>query len=820
MATRGNNKLAFQAISGREDFTDEQNQVRRKAMKIGEEIIEESCILLKNEGLLPLKKRKVNVFGAVAAQPYFGGKGSSCADNSRAVEFYTALEKEGIMYNPELYSLYKNWVKKKKVSLEEYPPEETTQKFQKSTIVSTIYEVFSRPYQKELPAKYLTEKRMQKAAEFSDTACYVMGRSGSEQHDMTPQELRLMKEERETIRCICRYFENVIIILNTANVFELGFIEEFSGIKAVLSIGFPARTGMNAVARILTDKACPSGHTTDTWYYRTNEHPAFPNVGRFRYRNAKGRSLLEYKEDIYVGYRYSETFLGKEEYKQKIQFPFGYGLSYTKFDWNRMSAVLTDEGLRISCQIQNTGSFAGKDLVQIYVRSPYTGKIEKPALVLAGFYKTKLLDPGQAEDVTLTIPLYDFASYSEQKEAYLLEAGEYGICFARNAHEVKEEATITLGEYIFDRDPDTGKEIHNRFAFARGTFQRLKRIDGASATCQPPTDEEKMAATEICNYPDLKKKPVLPKGLPYACGEDHRMMLSDLKGCSFEDVRWEWFLDQFTEQEMMETIVYGGYQTIDHERLGVPDTIASDGPAGIHDSVTQRSGISYPSGATVASAWNPSLAMALGESVGAESRYMHVQEWYGPSLNLHRSPFGGRCFEYYSEDPYLSGKLAAACVRGAQSQGLVCHIKHFALNEEDRERMHVHTWCSEQAIREIYIKPFEIVVKEGKALGVMSALNCIGEQWCGECSALLTGVLREEWEFRGCVVTDYAGMKYQRADTGVVAGNDLWLAPTGNGQYIKQLQQMLAADHDGTVAVLRQRVKNICYMVLHTHAMK
>lgn len=276
-------------------------------------------------------------------------------------------------------------------------------------------------------------------------------------------------------------------------------------------------------------------------------------------------------------------------------------------------------------------------------------------------------------------------------------------------------------------------------------------------------------------------------------------------------------MDQFTVEELAYLITHGGYETREIERLGIPASIASDGPAGIHDSYTARSGISYPSGTTIASTWNLELAEAYGIAIGTEASFMHVQAWYGPSMNLHRSPFGGRCFEYYSEDPLLSGKIAAAAVRGAQSRGLSCHIKHFALNEEDKHRLSVHTWASEQAIREIYAKPFEYAVKEGGATGVMSALNCIGEDWCGECEALLTGLLREEWGFCGCVVTDLAGAKYMKSVTGIRAGNDLWLAPMGNGLFEKPLLKAAAQAPGTMVPAMKKAAKGICYMLLHTN---
>lgn len=810
-----NNPLAFRTITGAEDFSPEEQILRENAKNIGQRIVEEGCVLLKNDGTLPLQTDRVSVFGAVAANPYFGGRGSACADNSFAIGFFTALEESGIRYHQPLYNLYKNWAKKGRASLNAYPKENTVQKFQQASVLSTVVEVFSAPYIKELPAAKLTDRIMREAAAFSDVALVMLGRSGSEQHDMKPEELRLFASERAMLDRVCSFFDKVIVLINTADVMELGFLEDYPQIRAALSMGFPARTGMRGVARILKGEVSPSGRTVDTWYYRTDAHPAFLNSGTFCYKNAKKRHFLMYKEDIYVGYRYAETFLDEDAYRKNIQFPFGYGLSYTAFRWENVSLQVQDQALEIQLKVTNTGSFSGKDVIQVYIRPPYTGKIEKPKKVLAAFAKTATLEAGQSETINLHFPLYDAASYDTANGCYVLEAGEYAAEIARNAHEPVAECGFTLEEVKFSRDPVTNRPIQNRFGDFEGSFKKLTRKNPAVLMPEPPVDHDYIAPESVVNY--LKDQvPVLGGQMP-SLGMDHGIKLSDLRGKAWDDPLWEKFLAQFTAEEMIRLITHGGYQTTKNDRLGLPETIASDGPGGIHDSVTCRSGISYPCGTVIASTWNAELAQQYGAAVGAEASFMHVQEWYAPSLNIHRSPFGGRCFEYYSEDPLLVGKIGAAVVRGAQSQGLVCYIKHFALNEEDAHRMSVHTWCSEQAIREIYTKPFEMAVKEGGANGVMSALNCIGVTWAGECAPLLTGLLRQEWDFHGCVVTDFANMKYQRCDTGVMAGNDLWLAPMGNDGYIKELRRAYQNDPAGMGRAMQKAVKNICYMVLQTN---
>lgn len=776
--------------------------------------MEEGCVLLKNEGVLPLKTERVNVFGALSADPFFGGRGSALSDNSKAVGMYTAMEELGLSYNKELYNLYKNWTQKKRASLAEYPQEQTTKKFRKHGVVSTIIDVFSAPYVKELPVKYLSGGLMQRAKAFSDTAIVVLGRSGSEQHDMSSKDLGIFETERALLDQVCADFENVIVLLNTAGVMECGFLDEYPRIKAAMFIGFPARTGMYSVIRLLKGEVSPSGRTVDTWYYHTKDHPASKNSGSFKYKNAKNRYLLMYKEDIYVGYRYTETFLSEEEHEKMVQFPFGYGLSYTKFLWEDFSAEKEQDRLVVSLKVTNAGAYAGRDVTEIYIRQPYTGKIEKAGKVLAAFAKTGTLKPLESAEVRLEIPYYDFASYAVDEAAYVLEAGEYVVEFAENAHTAKKEISFMIEEDIFYRE-DKGGKIRNRFGKYEGSFRKLSRRDKNADAVTAPTEEEMQAPAAVRNY--LKDAYVPVGGAQPVIGKDCSIKLEQLRGKEYNDNLWQQFVEQFTVDEMIHLITYGGFQTTENKRLGIPETIQSDGPGGIHDSVKGQFGISYPSGTLLASTWNPEAAKAFGSSVGAEASFMHVQGWYAPSVNIHRSPYGGRCFEYYSEDPYLTGKIAAGAVSGAKERGLSAYVKHFALNEEDAHRMNVHTWCSEQAIREIYCKPFEIAVKEGKANGIMSALNCIGADWCGESEALLTGLLREEWNFQGTVITDFAGNRYQRSDRGVPAGNDLWLAPINNAIHVKSLQQAYEKDPAGMGRAMQKAVKHICYTVLQTN---
>lgn len=544
-----NNPLAFRSITGAEDFTPEQQKLRQNSMDVGQQIVAEGCVLLKNDGLLPLETRRINVFGALSAQPYLGGRGSSCADNSRAVGFYTALEDAGVEYNQNLYNLYKNWVKHGKASQKNYPKERTTQKFKKASILSTIIEVYSKPYLKELPAARLTDELLQDAKAYSDTAVVMLGRSGSEQHDMTPPELGLLAQERAMLEKVCTVFDKVVLLLNTAGVFELGFVEEFPSIRAVLSIGYPARKGMHAVVRILTGQISPSDRLADTFYYKTADHPAWPNVGTHKYSNAKNRCFLLYKEDIYVGYRYTETFLTEQQYRKTVQYPFGFGLSYTSFAWSDWEITQTVDGLSVGLTVTNTGSYAGKDVVEVYVRLPYTGRVEKAKKVLAAFQKTKELQPSESQRLMIIFPLYAIMSYSVADAAYLLEAGEYAIQLSRDVHTVVQSlAYHQETDILLHNDPVTGAMIQNRFAAYEGDFHRLCRQDGTDVKPDAPSEREHIAPENIVGYPNLQKKPPIQGGEIPKFGADHGIKLAELKGKAWDDHAWDSFLDQFTAE--------------------------------------------------------------------------------------------------------------------------------------------------------------------------------------------------------------------------------------------------------------------------------
>lgn len=803
---------------------DEDLAVFENSRKVGAEIVAQGCVLLENDGTLPLAAKKVNVFGTLAASPLFGGGGSGAGSPHLSIGFYQALEKEGIEYNETLYSLYKNWSVNGKVSTKSYPREGTVV-IKSNPAKDALAGMMSSPVTEELPAKKIPAKVVAEAKAYSEIAIVTIGRRGSEQHDNTVAELRLSEAEKSMLELVCSEFEKVIVIINAASVMELGFLKEYPQIKAALYIGFTGTCGMESVAKILSGKISPSGRLNDTFFYNIDDIPAIKNHGTHIYKGTENRGpmigkrhFLLYKEDIYVGYRYAETFLSEDEYKAKIQYPFGYGLSYTSFVWSNYTVKQTAGGFEVSIVVRNAGECEGRDVVQIYVNAPYTGRVEKAERVLVGFAKTKLLAPGESECLTVRLTERDFASYSTELGGYIAEAGTYNILACRNAHEKVYSFGVELAEEIWKTDSKTGREIKNRLAHIDCGFTKLSRKDPKGTYPTEPTEAEHIPSEAILGFV-AKKAPIIGGEKPVTKAKNG-IMWSDLKGKSYDDPIWQRFVEQLSYKELRDIVVHGGWQTLDVPRLGVPEGSHLDGPAGFGCKNDRDINISFPSETILACTWNPDLAQAMGEALGEEAKIFKIHFWYGPAMNTHRSPIGGRCFEYYSEDPLLAGKFAAATVKGAQSKKLIPMCKHYVINEEDLHRMNGHMWCGEQAAREIYLRPFEIAIKEGGSMGLMSAINCVGEKWVAEDEAFMTGILRDEWGFEGCAITDSTVLKFQRADTGVPAGSDLWLTMMRYSLHNRQLNRQYRRDPNGIVRALQRAVKNVFWAHAHTDLMK
>ncbi|MFC4401600.1 glycoside hydrolase family 3 N-terminal domain-containing protein [Gracilibacillus xinjiangensis] len=852
-------------------------EARENSTEVVEKITDEGIILLQNEeNTLPLAEgTKVNVFGWSFTNPIYGGGGSSGTDASTAITPKAGFEAAGIEINEELYNAYTE------TDLER--PE-----------IGIEGQDFTIP---EPKPEFYTEELINQAKEFSDTAVIFIARSGGEGADLptslygedtydpngSPQGptgqrfgfdddqdpdkhyLELTNRELGMLDAVTANFDNIIVILNSANTFEMDWVNDYDQIKSVVNIAGPGQSGFGSLGRVLAGDLNPSGRTVDVYAKDVLDAPAAVNFGDFDYvvenadgtystaADAKGVPLkyVDLAEGIYVGYRYYETAaeLGTINYDEKILYPFGYGLSYTTFEQEVVSDSLVwdDSNISVDVEVTNTGSVAGKEVVQLYFTPPYTGEIEKSSINLAAFGKTDVLEPGESEVVTLSFQVEDMASYDHNKiysadGSYVLEAGEYELKLMRNSHEeIADVGSKTLPEIVYDTGRSTDNQVAvNQFdeevtgegsidtylSRAEG-FANLNEIDQNetfTVTDEDGTTKEVKGTLVDQSFVDMVNSkrydvPADTHDTAPVTDADNGLTLSDFTGVAYDDESWEPLLDQLSVNDLVTIVTNGGYKTAEIASVGKPATVDYDGPAGINNfiSADPMSGIGFPAEAMLASTWNIELAIEMGEAVGKEALAYGVTGWYAPAMNIHRTAFAGRNFEYYSEDPYLSGKFAAATTEGYQSQGGFVYAKHFALNDqEDNRTLGVLTWGDEQAIREIYLKPFEIAVKEGGAAGMMSAFNSIGSVWVGADESLLKEVLRNEWGFKGVVNTDFYildAYPYMTAELAVRAGNDILL--TGVAPYgVPEMN----TDSNDTLWAMRDAAKNVLYNVANSNA--
>ncbi len=776
--------------------------------QVAVELEQEGIVLLENEdNVLPIGNKKVNIFGAGSVVPFLGGAGSGAITTDDPVTFYEALDENGINYNPELRELYET----------ECSGNETPKTG--NTVVNNLLQlVLAKNSLEEMVCDKLTDEIMQNAISFSDTAIIVISRTSAETTDLPEEVLRLSEEEVKLVEKVTSSFQNVIVLFNTGNVMEMGWLEEYDSIKAAAMVWIPGEFGMRAVAQMLTGEVNPSGRLTDTVAYSVNDHPSSECFGTHEYDG--GGYYVEYLEGIYVGYRYFETFA-----KDKVQYPFGYGLSYTKFEKELVSYNIGDETITVDVKVTNTGDVAGKDTVQIYYSAPYyDGGIEKSAICLAGYEKTGMLAPRKSETVSVEFKISDMMSYDKDNlEAWILEKGDYEIILGENVREHIDSFTYTVkDDVVVKYDSVSGNEIKNLFDFAYSDFTILSRNDFDGTY---PVARQLTATDEILN-PDQLPEPTLVGEAPKMGVEyETPIMLQDV----YENPElMDKFLDQLTLEEMIWLVCHSGYETQGIDRLGVPKTYDNDGPScvkGAHGQTYFDCGTAYPCATAIACTWNDELAYKMGESAGIEADAMETDIWYAPGANIHRNPMGGRNFEYFSEDPIISGRMAAGIVAGAKSKGLITTIKHFALNEQESHRNGIFTWADEQTMREIYLKAFEIPVKEAGCDGIMSAYNRIGTNWCGGCSELLNDLLRTEWGYTGYVVSDYSsnmtGSGYMSPAVSVYNGNDtmltgLWLISMPS--HIIEMEKAYYNDPIGFGTALREACRNIMNVKMKTKA--
>ena len=828
--------------TGNGTLSDETNE---EAAEVAEEIMEDGIVLLKNESLLPLNEtKKLNIFGWESINPAYGGAGSGgINDLYDIVSLNQGLENAGFSINQELVDFYNN-----------YGADNPEMSIQKQS--------WTLP---EPPVDTYSDELIKSAKEYSDVAVVVLSRKAGEGHNDIPMDVRkaaydnnsdeyddfpegehylqLSQTERDMVDMVCSNFDNVIVVYNGANQFELGFADEYPQIKSVVWCPGTGNVGFNALGKVFSGEVNPSGKTPDTFIYDMTTAPWWNNAEKTEYTNLADLAVegmnagtaqvyapafTNYVEDIYVGYKYYETAAqeGAIDYDKTVQYPFGYGLSYTEFEQKMGELEEKDGQISVDVEVTNTGDEAGKDVVEVYYNPPYTnGGIEKSSANLIEFEKTNLLQPGESQTVTVTFSIEDMASYDENNaKAYVLEKGDYVISINSDSHTVLDQKTYTADDDVVYKEENKRASddtaATNVFEDAKGDVTYLSRADHfanyeeataapASAELGEPYVSEYHLNSNFDKTTYLNDEDVMP-----TTGADNGLTLADMRDADYDDPRWEKLLDQLTVDEMANMIAMAGYQTAAMDSVGKVATLDFDGPAAINNNFTGVGSIGFPIEVVVASTWNKELAQAWGECMGKISQEMGAEGWYAPGMNTHRTAFGARNYEYFSEDGVLAGNMGAKAVEGARKYGVYSYIKHFALYEGNAKMVSV--WSNEQAIREIYLKPFEISVKQGGANAVMVSWSFLGDKWTGESSNLMNTVLRDEWGFRGMALTDFFrnnGHGFMNADAALANGVDAMLS-TFNGEE----NNVANPEHPTAVLQMRNACKNVMYTVVSSWA--
>lgn len=827
------------------------------------EIADEGIVLLKNDNnALPLDDvTKLNVFGWSSTNPIYGGTGSGSVDESTCVTLLQGLQNSGFELNTAISDFYTNY-------LDTRPPVEMGG--QDWTV--------PEPTLDEYDAAGIFEN----AKSFSDTALVVIARSAGENADLptsitdedtfeftggwsgcsgvryssNPDDidpsksyLELSNREIAMLERVKSEFNQVIVVINSAGAMELGFLED-SAIQGALWMAGPGQTGFDSLGNVLKGAVNPSAKLVDTYVYDLHSIPAFAYAGAFKYAYPQANALVatstadwlyatftNYSEGIYVGYKFYETAAeeGFLDFDSAVQYPFGYGLSYTTFEQSITDFQNDGTNITVTVNVKNTGSVAGKDVVELYYTPPYyNGGIEKSSVNLIDFGKTDIVDPGKEASVTITFALEDMASYDysgvkADGGAYVLEAGEYDISLRSDSHTVIDSRQVTVSSDIIYNDANDGKRssdqatASNLFDYAAGDVTYLSRKDGFSNYAEATAAPTDMSMTDTvldgfyCQNTFDASKYDDPDAVMPVTGAKNGLTIEDMADVAYDDAKWDSLLDQLTISEMNQLIGTGGYANAKVDSIGLPATIECDGPAAIKNNYTGQSGTVYPAATMIAATWSKELAARRGQSMGRQCDDMNVVGWYGPAMNIHRTPFSGRNFEYYSEDGILSGRIGACEVSGAKEYGVQCYIKHFALNDSESFRKNMLcTWTNEQAMREIYLKPFEISVKDGGADNVMTAFNYIGNVWAGCCPELLQDVLRGEWGFVGSTVTDWFNGTIDgnmMADSAIRTGGDKMLSSAGD-----QKGFATNTDQAATVVAMRNSCHNILYSLANSNA--
>lgn len=857
-----------EGINNKEDAYEYANSVNK-------EICEEGFVLLKNNHSLPLTSKKVSVYGMNSVNIVTGGSGSAAKTDKKNIDLYASLADAGIEYNPELKDFYDKKQSQGKGRPSSPSMGDILEGFPTGELSLSEYSKAPSSYAGSYTdAAIMVISRIGgEGYDLPMTSKNTEGRKDESEH-----YLELDDNEKDLLKSLCATdspFNNVILVINCGTSMELGFLNDettYNGkLKGALWIGTAGGQGMEALGKILTGEVNPSGRLVDTYASDFTKTPSNLNFGT---NKGTGNTYLingtkqdahfvEYEEGIYVGYRYYETRGakdGEDWYKENVVYPFGYGLSYTDFSWEIenpdifSSPIEKGKTYSLKVKVTNTGSVEGKDVVELYGHAPYIdGGIEKAEKVLVGFAKTDLIKPSESQTVEIEFDPYYLASYDEKKTktengGYVLEKGtDYRLYVAKNAHDSALSLPFEIqNDILYTEAATSGENVQNRFEETSSYLKsEMSRSDFEGTYPTTPTEEDFNIDDEFMS--SLSMEAYIGKGTevdidkPWYSARKPRQKrnkqteeqcatkLYQLIGKSYDDPLWDRLLNQLTYSEMRDLIGTGNFNTKQMDNIGKPRTTDPDGPAGftnfmtvIDSTATVYNTCFYASECVIGATWNKELVKKMGNAIGNESLIGNERGdkrpysgWYGPACNIHRSQFGGRDWEYYSEDPYLSGMMAASVIQGAKEKGVYAYVKHFAVNEQEtnRDTNGLITWLGEQALREIYLRPFEIAVKVGKTTAMMSSFNRIGKVWAGGNYELLTDVLRKEWGFVGMVITDYNTNGYMYADQMIRAGGDLNLIqdkkPSEKGDIV-------TASHQ---TAIRRATKNILYTVVNSNAM-
>lgn len=814
-----------------------------EAKGVAENIAEEGFVMLKNDdSLLPLSNTtNINLFGWASENPAYAGGGSGGINNLyETISLQKGLEDAGFTVNQDLADFYASYSADR--------PEMSINK-----------QSWTLP---EPPASTYPQDLIDGAKEFSDVAVITFSRAASEGQNDLPTDvsqanfesnsndyqdfeagehyLKLSQTEEDLVHLVCSNFDNVIVLINSANPMELGFINEHPQIKSAIWCAGPGHVGFEALGKIFAGEVNPSGRTTDTLVYDMTQTPWWNNAVKTDYSNMSDYTVegmnagvpqnfspafLNYAEGIYVGYKFYETAAdeGAIDYDAIVQYPFGYGLSYTTFIQKMSDITENGNELNFSVTVTNTGAVAGKDVVEVYFNPPYTnGGIEKATANLVEEKKTKLLEPGASQTIDITISKDDLASYDyNEAKAWVLEAGDYTISVNADSHTELDSRVYTVDDEIVYNNGITHNgdlvAATNEFDGVAGDVTYLSRADHFANYAKATAKSDDVMSDELRSQYHINKNfdystYLDPDAEMPSTGVDNGLRLADLRGADYDDSRWDQLLDEMSVQDMVDLTSLAGYQTAAVDSIGKIQVTDADGPAAINNNFTGAGSLGFPVATVIAQTWNPDLVQRYGEIMGKMCREMNIAGWYAPGVNIHRSPFGGRNYEFYSEDGTLSGIISTAAIRGVQSQGVYAFIKHFALYDGNSKMVCV--WSNEQAIREIYLKPFEMGIKDGGAQALMVSWNYLGITWAGENSNLLKTVLRDEWGFEGMAISDYFrdnGHGFMNADAALANGVDAMLSTYGAGPNVPQ-----NTDDASTVQYMREASHHILYTVVNS----